>query len=120
VTDQSNQTCIVFGIPNCDQIKKARRWLAEQGIAYRFHDYRRDGIDAALLAPWLKAFSWEDLINRQGTTWRALPDDQRPHDTASAVALMLAKPSVIRRPALQFGEQRLLGFDATRWAQVTA
>jgi len=120
VTDPSDPACIVFGIPNCDQIKKARRWLDERGIVYRFHDYRRDGIDASLLAPWLKAFPWEALINRQGTTWRALTEDQRPHDTASAVALMLAKPAIIRRPALQFGEQRLLGFDAARWAQVTA
>jgi len=120
VTELSDQDCIVFGIPNCDQIKKARRWLDEQGIAYRFHDYRRDGIDAALLAPWLKAFAWETLINRQGTTWRALPEDQRPTDTASAVALMIAKPAMIRRPALQVGEQRLLGFDAARWAQVMA
>ena len=107
----------MYGIRNCDTIKKARAWLEARGIAYDFHDYKVAGVDEPRLRSWAAELSWEKLLNRAGTTFRKLPDvDREGLDEDKAVALMLAQPSMIRRPVLDLGDRRLLGFDAAAWA----
>ena len=109
---------VLYGIPNCDTVKKARAFLAERGIEATFHDYKKAGVPADALARWVATFGWERLLNRSGTTWRKLPPEQQAGvvDAPSAMALMQAQPSVIRRPVLQHGERLLLGFDAAEWS----
>jgi len=103
----------LYGIPNCNTVKKARAWLSAQGIALPFHDFKKQGVSEALLKPWLKQVSWEKLLNRQGTTWRQLPDETKAAvcDEDSAIRLMLEKPSVIKRPVLEKDGKITLGFD---------
>ena len=104
-------TVTLYGIRNCDTIKKARAWLEAQGVAYDFHDYKVAGIDEARLCSWVRELGWERLLNRAGTTFRKLPDvDKEGLDEDKAVALMLAQPSMIRRPLLDLGDRRLAGF----------
>lgn len=106
----------LYGIPNCNTVKKARTWLDAKGVAYTFHDFRKDGVDEALLAQWLTQVPWEKLVNRSGLTWRGLPDTAKAAvtDNVSAIALMLEKPSVIKRPVLERdGTMIQLGFDET-------
>jgi arsenate reductase len=99
----------VYGIPNCDTIKKARTWLADHGIDYAFHDYKTAGIDRGRLEKWSKKVGWETLLNRAGTTFRKLTDvDKQGLDEKKAIALMLAQPSLIKRPVLEFGGGKLL------------
>ena len=106
----------LYGIKNCDTIRKARRWLAEQDIEYRFHDFRTDGISEELLAPWVEELGWEQLLNRRGTTWRKLPETQRNTiDRDSAMRIMLSQPAIIRRPVLDTGETRHIGFSEQTW-----
>ncbi len=110
----------LHGIPNCDTVKRARAWLAEQGRAYHFHDFKRDGVPPALLDEAIAQLGWERLLNRQGLTWRRLPDEDKAAvtDAASARALMLQHASVIRRPLVRWADGRLsVGFDAQDWAQ---
>ena len=110
-------TLTMYGIRNCDAIRKARAWLDGQGIACRFHDYKSEGIDEARLRAWAAELGWEKLLNRAGTTFRKLPDAAKEGlDADKAVALMLDQPSMIRRPLLDLGDRRLLGFDAGAWA----
>ena len=107
----------LYGIRNCDTIKKARAWLEAQGVAYDFHDYKLAGIDEARLRSWGRELGWERLLNRAGTTFRKLPEaDKEGLDEDKAVALMLAQPSMIRRPVLDLGDRWLAGFgeDAYR------
>lgn len=102
----------VYGIPNCDTVKKARTWLDKHGIAYEFHDYRKQGIDATTLKRWCAEFGYENVLNQKGTTWRKLEEVQRTGMTqAKAIKLMQEYPSVIRRPLLDTGKRRLLGFS---------
>lgn len=102
----------MYGIPNCDTVKKARAWLDKHRIAYEFHDYRKQGIDAATLKKWCEEFGYEQVLNQKGTTWRKLDDAQRANMTqAKAIRLMQEYPSVIRRPLLDTGRRRLLGFS---------
>ena len=110
----------LYGIPNCDTVKKARAWLAAQGIAYRFHDVKKDGVTRALLAAWVDAASWEALVNRRGTTWRGLSEERRNAivDADSAIALMAASPSVIKRPVLAARGLVHVGFSADMYAQI--
>jgi arsenate reductase len=108
---------IMYGIKNCDTIKKARAWLDSRGTGYDFHDYKVAGIDAARLRGWVVELGWEKLLNRAGTTFRKLPDaDKEGLDADKAVALMLAQPSMIRRPVLDLGDRRLLGFSEAAWS----
>ena len=101
----------MYGIKNCDTIKKARDWLADHGLAYEFHDYKASGIDRAKLQGWVDALGWEILLNRAGTTFRKLPDaDRADLDAAKAIALMQAQPSMIKRPVLDADGQLLVGF----------
>jgi arsenate reductase len=107
----------MFGIKNCDTIKKARAWLDARGLAYDFHDYKIAGIDEPRLRAWCAEFGWEKLLNRTGTTFRKLPDAaKRGLNENKAVALMVAQPSIIKRPVLDLGDRRLVGFDANAWA----
>jgi arsenate reductase len=111
-------TNILYGIPNCDTVKKARAWLDSNGIAFDFHDYKKAGIDRARLAAWAAEFGWEKVLNRAGTTFRKLPEaDKHGLDEDRAIALMLAQPSMIRRPMLDLGDRRILGFDEKAYAQ---
>ncbi|MEI9900375.1 MAG: ArsC family reductase [Hyphomicrobium sp.] len=99
----------IYGIPNCDTMKKARAWLDSHGITYEFHDYKKVGIDKARLATWSRKVGWETLLNRAGTTFRKLPDaDKQGLDEKKAIALMLAQPSLIKRPVLELGGDKLL------------
>ncbi len=103
----------LYGIPNCDTVKKARTWLDQAGLSYRFHDFKKAGLDAATIGAWLQQVPWETLVNKKGTTWRALSDDAKAGvvDAGSATTLMLAQTSVIKRPVLCIGNQVLVGFD---------
>lgn len=104
-------TLTLYGIPNCDTMKKARVWLEGQGIAYHFHDYKKAGIDAATLRDWASQVGWEKLLNRAGTTFKKLPDaDKAEIDEGKAIALMLAQPSMIKRPVLTGAGAPLVGF----------
>lgn len=106
----------LYGIPNCDSIRRARRWLDERGIAYHFHDVRRDGLDRGTLATWIERAGWETLLNRKGATWRQLPPARREGlDAAGAAALMLEQPTLIKRPVLESGGHLEVGFDAGRY-----
>jgi arsenate reductase (glutaredoxin) len=109
----------LYGIPNCDTVKKARAWLTEHGVDYSFHDFKKQGVPAAELDAWLKGVGWETLVNRKGTTWRKLDDATRAAvvDAASAKALMLAQASVIKRPVVQWADGVTVGFDAEAWAR---
>lgn len=113
----------IYGIPNCSTVKKARVWLAENGHSVPLHDFKKDGVDAALLRGWLAQMPWEKLVNRAGMTWRGLSEAQKSavQDNASALALMLEKPSVIKRPVLVTGGKILsLGFDENRYRSLFA
>ena len=104
-------TVTLYGIPNCDTVKKARVWLGQHGVAHVFHDYKKAGIDRASLERWVNEHGWETVLNRAGTTFRKLPDADRANlDADKAVALMLAQPSMIKRPVLDLGDRRIVGF----------
>lgn len=108
----------VYGIPNCDTVKKARKWLDAQGVGYAFHDYKKEGVDAATLERWADAVGWEVLLNRRGTTFRGLPDgDKADIDRAQALGLMQAHPSLIKRPVAEHpdGGRVLVGFAESEW-----
>lgn len=101
----------MYGIPNCDTVKKARVWLDQNGVTFAFHDYKKAGIDRARLEAWVGELGWETVLNRAGTTFRALADaDKAGLDAARAVTLMLAQPSTIKRPMLDLGDRRIAGF----------
>lgn len=102
----------LYGIPNCDTVKKARIWLAAHDIAHHFHDFKKAGLDMATVKAWQQHVEWELLINRKGTTWRALSDDRKAAvcDAQTALALMLEAPSVIKRPVLHHANQTYVGF----------
>jgi len=110
-------TVTLYGIPNCDTVKKARAWLAERGVEVDFHDYKKQGVPEAELRSWVKALGWEALLNRKGTTWRKLDPARQAQvtDAGSAIALMLEQPSVIRRPVLVRGDALRVGFEADDW-----
>ena len=107
----------LYGIKNCDTMKKARTWLDGQGVRYEFHDYKASGIDAASLARWCGKVGWETLLNRSGTTFRKLPEAQKTDLTErKAIALMLEQPSMIKRPVLEIGPRVLVGFKPELYA----
>ena len=109
-------TMSLYGSPNCDTVKKARRWLDEQGVAHRFHDFRKDGLDPNRLQRWIDEIGWEKLLNKAGTTFRKLPDEAKAGlDAASAKALMLEQPAMIRRPVVEAANGVSIGFSADDW-----
>jgi arsenate reductase len=106
----------IYGIKNCDTMKKARRWLDEHGIEYRFHDYRKDGLDIKQLDSWEKELGWEILLNRRGMLWRKLPSSTRDNiDRNTALACMRENPGIIKRPVLDLGDRRVVGFKADEY-----
>ena len=112
----------IYGIKNCDTMKKARTWLDKHGVAYAFHDYKKDGIDKKSLEAWSKQAGWETLLNRAGTTFRKLPDaDKNGLDAAKAIKLMLGQPSMIKRPVLDLGGgEVVIGFKPEIYAKTFA
>lgn len=119
MTKMTNDRFTLYAIPNCDTVKKARVWLADHGIDYQFHDYKKGGISRRQLEQWLAQKPWEKLVNRAGTTWKNLPDADKPTNAEEAIALMLEKPSVIRRPLIeQNGQIVMLGFNAEAYEAV--
>jgi arsenate reductase len=112
-------TIKIFGIKNCDTMKKARAALDKRGVAYDFHDYKTAGIDKTKLEGWAKKAGWETLLNRAGTTFRKLPDKDKANVTeAKAIKLMLAQPSMIKRPVLEAGGKLLIGFQPEEYAKL--
>ena len=109
----------IYGIPNCDTVKKARTWLTEQQVAHEFHDFKKQGVPEAALDAWLASVGWEQLVNRKGTTWRKLDPAVQAGviDANSARALMLTQASVIKRPVVEWGNTVTVGFDAADWAE---
>ncbi len=116
------RTVTLFGIPNCDQIRRARAWLDERGVAYTFHDFKRAGLDAQALDGWLAAAGAERLLNRKGTTWRKFSDAERARadSAAGARALLIANPSLIKRPVLDIDGSITVGFDAGDYEKLFA
>ncbi len=109
----------LYGIPNCDTVKRARAWLTDHGVEHHFHDFKKAGVPVARLDAWLAAAGWERVLNRQGTTWRKLDEAAKAAvaDAASARALMLAQASVIKRPVVEWPDGRItVGFDVADWA----
>ena len=106
---------VLYGIENCDQVRKSRQWLKAQQVEYRFHDFRRDGLTTELLSNWLSHVPWDALLNKRGMTWRKMPEADRLRivDQASAIELMIALPTVIKRPVLQTTDHLLVGFSET-------
>lgn len=109
---------ILYGIANCDTVKKARAWLTSQGLPHEFHDFKKHGVPPDRLARWADAVGWDKLLNRKGTTWRKLDAATQAAvtDAATAQALMQAQPSVIKRPVVDWGADTTVGFDAAAWA----
>ncbi|KZM51298.1 ArsC family reductase [Labrenzia sp. OB1] len=107
----------VYGIRNCDTVKKARKFLEEAGMDYTFHDYRKDGVDADRLAAFVGEFGWDTVLNRRGTTWRKLDDEIKDAvvDAASALSVMIEHPSAIRRPIVECETKNFIGFDPVAW-----
>ena len=111
----------LYGIKACDTMKKARSWLDEHGVAYRFHDYKTAGIDRARLEKWCDEHGWDKVLNRAGTTFRKLAEEQKADlDQTRAIELMLAQPSMIKRPVLDLGSRTLLGFKPELYAAALA
>ena len=113
----AKQSVTIYGIKNCDTMKKARAWLDAHGVSYAFHDYKAEGVARAALEAWVKEHGWEIVLNRAGTTFRGLPDqDKQGLDAKKAVVLMLAQPAMIKRPVLDIGRRRLVGFKPDAYA----
>jgi arsenate reductase len=109
----------MYGIPNCDTIKRARAWLEKHKVEYAFHDYKKAGVDKAMLEGWVKQAGWETLLNRAGTTFRKLPDaDKNGLTEKKAIALMLAQPSMIKRPVLEAKGRITVGFKPEEYAKL--
>lgn len=114
-----NDSVTLYGIPNCDTVKKARLWLDEHAVAYQFHDYKKQGVPQPRLDHWIDSLGWEKLVNRKGTMWRKLDPAVQAGvtDAASARALMVSTPSVIKRPVVEWGSRATtVGFDPEAWA----
>ena len=111
----------VYGIPNCDTVKKARQWLEAKGIDYAFHDYKKQGVPEQHLKAWIADKGWEPILNKRGTTFRKLSDDDKQDiDPAKAERLMLANPSMIKRPVVEHSGGLLVGFDPEEWTATLA
>jgi len=109
----------LYGIKNCDTVRKARRWLDDHRVEYRFHDLRTDGLSPDLIDHWMQGLEWEQLINRRGTTWRKLPEEQRDNlDTGTAREIMLANPTIIKRPVVDTGSGHHVGFSDDQFTRL--
>jgi len=109
----------IYGIKNCDTMKKAMRWLDEHGVDYRFHDYRKEGLDSSQLKAWEQEIGWETLLNRRGMLWRKLPQMSRDSiNRENALQIMQDNPAIIKRPLLDLGNRRVVGFKAEDYGQL--
>lgn len=109
----------LYGIKNCDTIKKARRWLEDHGVEYQFHDFRQDGLDKKLLTSWVDTLGWETLVNKRSTTWRNLSDKDKSISTKQqAIKLLELNPTLIKRPVVQNKNKLLVGFKADEFKQL--
>ena len=109
----------LYGIKNCDTVKKARKWLDQHGIEYAFHDFREDGLDAGAVRGWLDELGWEALLNRRSTSWKALdPADRESMDDGNALRAVLDQPTLIKRPLLDTGHERFTGFSAENYRKI--
>ncbi|WP_338241690.1 ArsC family reductase [Aurantiacibacter hainanensis] len=115
-------TIHLYGIPNCDTVKKARKWLDAKGIDYAFHDYKKEGADPVKVERWLGAEGIDTVLNRRGTTWRKLPDEEkaRADDAIGAAQLLVENPSMIKRPVVEHDGGLLVGFDEAAWEAALA
>lgn len=102
----------LYGIPNCDTCKKARKWLTERGIEHAFHDFRKDGLTRETVAGWTAELGLDVVVNRRGTTWRKLSDDDKARLDGAPTDLLVENPTLLKRPVIDLGERRLVGFDA--------
>lgn len=110
---------VLYGIKNCDTVKKARKWLEQNGVDYRFHDFREDGMEAVPLEGWLKNFGWQNVLNRRSTSWRTLSDEQKNSmDDRAALAIAGDTPTLIKRPVTVAGGQTHFGFKETEFAKI--
>jgi Spx/MgsR family transcriptional regulator len=111
--DTHLKTIVVYGIPNCDTIKKALSWMKENKVAVTFHDYKKEGITKQKLLAWCKMVGWETLLNKKSATWRGLPAEQQAKVTnqTAAIQVMVENTSIIKRPVVEFGKKLLVGFD---------
>ena len=114
------RTITLYGIPNCDTVKKARAWLDQRGIDYLFHDLKKQGLPQDRVDEWISAVGWEPLVNRKGTTWRKLDEATREAvvDAQTARDLMRQQPSVIKRPVVEWGAVTTVGFNSAQWEQM--
>ncbi len=111
----------LYGIPNCDTVSKARKWLAARGIEFQFHNFKKDGLDRDTLQNWVKQLGWEVLLNKRGMTWRKLSDEQKKDlDEAKAINIMLENTSIIKRPVLDIDGQFHVGFKPEQYEQIVA
>lgn len=109
----------LYGIPNCDTVRKARKWLKERAIDHQFHDVRKDGLNPVQLRAWVAELGWETLVNKRGTTWRQLPEETRDNmDETLALVVMEDQPAIIKRPVLDLGERRIVGFKADQYTHL--
>ena len=109
----------LYGIKNCDTVKKARRWLDDQGVDYAFHDFRQQGLTSAQVEAWLAELGWQDLVNRRSTSWKSLDEQTRESmDETGALAAILEQPTLIKRPLLDTGKQRFVGFSAASYEKI--
>ncbi|PJC86582.1 ArsC family reductase [Vibrio sp. HA2012] len=112
-------TVTLYGIPNCDTIKKARKWLEQTGIDYQFHDYRKQGVDRDMVSTFCHQFGWEQVLNKRGTTYRQLTQEQKETlNESAAIALLTDYPAMIKRPVLQIDDQYYLGFKAEHYSAI--
>lgn len=118
-TGRPGDLITLYGIKNCDTVKKARKWLDAHAIEYRFHDFRADGLDRDVLASWLEELGWENLVNRRSTSWKALDESTRERmDEHSALRAIMAQPTLIKRPLLDTGKERFTGFSTTNYQKI--
>ncbi|MES9899559.1 MAG: ArsC family reductase [Sedimenticola sp.] len=104
---------VIYGIPNCDTMKKARKWLDARGVEYRFHDFKKQGLEREVLLEWVKKVGWKTLLNRRGMMWRKLSDEAKANiDEASAIEVMLETPTIIKRPVVIDGGEVIVGFQS--------
>ncbi|MGD8120667.1 ArsC family reductase [Vibrio sp. TRT 2004] len=112
-------TITMYGIPNCDTIKKAKKWLEAEGVEYHFHDYRKQGIDKAMVETFCQQLGWENVVNKRGTTFRQLSQEQKDNlDQNSAIELLVEQPAMIKRPILVANDTYHLGFKADQYAAI--
>ena len=109
----------LYGIRNCDTVKKARKWLDTHGVEYRYHDFREDGLDEAMVAAWIEELGWQNLLNRRSPSWKALSEQARLNmDEEAARKAVMLHPTLIKRPLLDTGQQRYTGFSAASYAKI--